>query len=225
PHPVSANYVGLAVVGNLLDLTLAEVALHLTAIEAFRLPRQAHNPADLMKGGLSLRTERGEDVTQIDRILGVPVEVGPRRKPRRGYTVDHGSVAQYGQVEAIAVKRDELRLQLRNLIAEGGDKLLLCSLAHVGCADGVHRPMIGLAVCDEGSDANDRVVDMLREFISDRLAYFHVGLADKIVGGCELAEVGHSLQVPDDDAWFHADRRLPLEVLRGDVCRLRLLNL
>jgi len=31
----------------------------------------------------------------------------------------------------------------------------------------------------------------------------HVGLANEIVGGCEPAEVGHSLQVPDDDARFH----------------------
>ena len=28
-------------------------------------------------------------------------------------------------------------------------------------------------------------------------------LADKIVGGCEPAEVGHSLKVPYDNAWFH----------------------
>jgi len=27
--------------------------------------------------------------------------------------------------------------------------------------------------------------------------------ADKIVGSSEPAEVGHSLQVPDDDAWLH----------------------
>ena len=37
------------------------------------------------------------------------------------------------------------------------------------------------------------------------LANVRIGLADKIVGGREPGEVGHSLQVPDDDAWFHAD--------------------
>src|SRR5215468_81511 len=51
-----------------------------------------------------------------------------------------------------------------------------------------------------------RVVDVLREFVANGLADFQVGLADKVMGGCEPAEVGHSLQVPDDDAWFHADR-------------------
>ena len=50
----------------------------------------------------------------------------------------------------------------------------------------------------------NRVVDVLRELVADSLADFHIGLADEIVGGCEPAEVGYSLQVPDDDAWFHA---------------------
>jgi hypothetical protein len=73
----------------------------------------------------------------------------------------------------------------------------------VGRADGVHRPMVGLAVRDESSDADNRVVDVLRELVPDRLADLHVGLADKIVGGREPGEVGHGLQVPDDDAWLH----------------------
>jgi hypothetical protein len=53
----------------------------------------------------------------------------------------------------------------------------------VGRADGVHCPVIGLPVCDEGSNADNRVVDVLGKFIADRLADFYVGLADKIVGG------------------------------------------
>jgi hypothetical protein len=36
------------------------------------------------------------------------------------------------------------------------------------------------------------------------LADFRVGLADKIVGGCKPADVGHSLKVPHDQAWFHS---------------------
>jgi hypothetical protein len=60
-----------------------------------------------VKRGLSLRTKRR--VTQIDGILGVAVKVGTRRKPRRGYAVDHCPVAQHGQIEAVAVERDELR--------------------------------------------------------------------------------------------------------------------
>ena len=63
-----------------------------------------------MKTGLSLGAKRREDIAQIDGILGVAVEVGPHRKPRGRYTVDHGSVPQHGQVEAVAVERDELRI-------------------------------------------------------------------------------------------------------------------
>src|SRR5439155_15371178 len=100
PQLISADYVGLAVVGDLLDLTLSELAFHLTAIEPFRLSRQAHESADLVKRGPSLRTERREDVAQVDCIVGEPLEVGTRRKPRSGYAVDHGSVAQDGQVES-----------------------------------------------------------------------------------------------------------------------------
>jgi len=59
---------------------------------------------------------------------------------------------------------------------------------------------------DEGSDADDRVVNVLRKLVADGLADFHVGFADEIVGGCKPGQVGHSLQVPDDEAWFHASR-------------------
>src|ERR1700756_3828563 len=56
-------------------------------VDTLGLPWQAHDPTDLVKRGLSLRTKRREDVTQIDGILGVAVKVGTRRKPRRGYAV------------------------------------------------------------------------------------------------------------------------------------------
>jgi len=38
-----------------------------------------------VKTGLSLRTERREDVTEIDGILGLPVKVGTRRESWRGH--------------------------------------------------------------------------------------------------------------------------------------------
>jgi hypothetical protein len=49
----------------------------------------------------------------------------------------------------------------------------------------------------------NRVLDVLRKFVADRLPHLYVGLADEIVGRCEPAQVGYSLQVPDDDGWFH----------------------
>jgi hypothetical protein len=74
---------------------------------------------------------------------------------------------------------------------KSGYQLLLGSLAHLGRANGVHRPVVGLAMRDESSDADNRVVDVLRKFVADRLAHPHIGLADKVVGGCKPAEVGH----------------------------------
>jgi hypothetical protein len=63
--------------------------------------------------------------------------------------------------------------------------LLFRPFPDVGRANGVHRPVVGLAVRDERSDADDRVVDVLRKFFADRLADLHVRLADKVVGGRE----------------------------------------
>jgi len=86
--------------------------------------------------------------------------------------------------------------------------------------NGVYRPVIGLAVRDQCSDADDRVVDVLREFVADRLADLRVRLADEIVGGREPAEVGHGLQVPNNNglvrhgtssgAYIHVGRVLAL---------------
>jgi hypothetical protein len=121
--------------------------------------------------------------------------------------MDHCSIAQHGQVKAVAVEGDESRAQLRDLVAESGDQLLLGPLAYVRGPDGVHSPVVQLPVRDEGADADDRVVDVLGKLVADRLADFYVRLADQIVGGREAGKVGHSLQVPHDDAWFH-DRAL-----------------
>ena len=71
----------------------------------------------------------------------------------------------------------------------------------------VHRPVIALAVSDQRADANDRVVDVLGKPVAELCPNVSIRLANKIVGCCEPGKVGHSLQVPDDDAWFHADRR------------------
>ena len=134
-----------------------------------------------------MRAERREDVAEVERVVGVSVEVGADRQPGSRDLVDHGSVAQDGQVEAVAVEGDELRVQLRDPVDERRDQLLLGPLADVRRAEGVNRPVIGLSVCDEGADADDRVVDVLGELVADHLANLVVGLADEVVGGCEPA--------------------------------------
>jgi hypothetical protein len=77
-----------------------------------------------------------------------------------------------------------------------------------------------LPVRYERPNADNRVVDVLRKFIAHRLTGLHVGLADKIIGGREPAEVGHSFEVPDDDSWFHAGRSVTqrLGVKKEKIC-------
>ena len=59
--------------------------------------------------------------------------------------------------------------------------------------------MIQFPVRDKGSNADDRVVYVLRKFVADRLADFYVGLADEIVSGGEALYVGNRFEVPNDD--------------------------
>src|SRR5262245_28543857 len=92
----------------------------------------------------------------------------------------------------------------------------------MGRTNGIDRPMVGLAVRDKGTDADDCVVDVLWKFVANRLADLRIGFADKIVGGRKPAEVGHSLQVPDDDAWFHTNQNVTYAgSLRKLLCRVR----
>jgi hypothetical protein len=46
---------------------------------------------------------------------------------------NHGTIAQDGEVEGIAVECHELRGQLSDLFTECADQLLLGSLTNVGC--------------------------------------------------------------------------------------------
>jgi hypothetical protein len=91
-------------------------------------------------------------------------------------------------------------------------QLLLGPLADVRGSEGLDRPMIILAPDDQGADANDRMVDVLRKLISDRSADLIVSLAGQPVRGREAAEVGHGLKVPDDDATVHGLKRLSAPV-------------
>jgi hypothetical protein len=57
----------------------------------------------------------------------------------------------------------------------------LRALGNTFHCDGIHRPVTRLPLRNEGSDADDRVADVLWKLVTDRLADFHVGLAGKIV--------------------------------------------
>src|SRR5512144_797097 len=96
--------------------------------------------------------------------------------------MDHGAITQNGEVEAVAVERHELRDELCDLFTECANQLLLGPFADVRRAQRIHRPTIALAVSDERANAHDRVVDVLRKFVTEDLTNVRIPLADEIVG-------------------------------------------
>jgi hypothetical protein len=117
--------------------------------------------------------------------------------------MDHRTVTQNRQVEAITIERHELRVELRDLVAESSDQLLFGPSPDVRCTQRVYRPMSAFAVSDERADTHDGVVDLLREFVAQGGTNVGIGLANEVIGGREPAEIGHGLQVPNNDARFH----------------------
>jgi hypothetical protein len=53
------------------------------------------------------------------------------------------------------------------------------------------------------ADAQDRVVDVLRKLVANSCADLFIRLAGQPVRSREAAEVGHGLEVPDDEATVH----------------------
>ena len=69
------------------------------------------------------------------------------------------------------------------------------------CPKGIDYPMIAVMVRDESANADDRTVDVLREFVAHRDADFLGGFAHEIVSGGKAADIGYRLNVPDKNGW------------------------
>ena len=106
--------------------------------------------------------------------------------------MDHGTITQNGQVEAIAVKSHELRAQFGDLFTERADQLFFSALADVGGTQGVHRPMIALAVSDKRADAHNSMVDVLRKLVAEGLSNVRIRLTDKVICRSKPTQIGHS---------------------------------
>src|SRR5208337_529917 len=167
PDTISIDDIGLAVIGDFLDFAVQKVAMHLTAVDAVGLTRQAQNLADLVQRRLALRAEGGQRVAKIQRIFGVAVEVRPSAKARSRHFVDHRPIAKNRQVEAVAVEGDELRRKLGNLVDKGRNQMLFGPVADMWRAKSVHDPSTVVAMRDERADADDRVVDVFRKLVAD----------------------------------------------------------
>jgi hypothetical protein len=143
-----------------LYLPVAKVPFDIRPGDVVRLARQTHNTAQLVECDLRLWAEGRQRVAEIDCVLGVSVEVGPHRQTGRGDPVDHCSIAQDRQIEAVAIEGDKLGGQLSNLVDESRDELLLCPLADMGRSKRVDNPLSWQSVCNQGADATDRMVNM-----------------------------------------------------------------
>ncbi len=69
--------------------------------------------------------------------------------------------------------------------------------------DGGDRPMFFLSLRDQGAYADDRVIDELGKFVAHLRADFVVGPANQPIRGRETGQIGHGLDIPDDDAGWH----------------------
>src|SRR6516164_8397973 len=79
PKPIRIDNIGLAVVCDLPDLPLKVVTLDFAAIDLLRLAWQSHDSAKFVQWNFCLRCKRRKDIAKVNCIVGVSVEIWPRR--------------------------------------------------------------------------------------------------------------------------------------------------
>jgi hypothetical protein len=55
-------------------------------------------------------------------------------------------------------------------------------------------------MCDQGANADNRVIDVLGKYVAHRGANFVIALAVMTIGGREALDVGNCFDIPNDDA-------------------------
>src|ERR1700685_1353901 len=94
-----------------------------------------------------------------------------------------------GRSKPGAVEGHQLWRQLLDLVDEGLDQLLLGPLTDVGRADYLNLVAVGRPAGHDRANANDRVVDELREVVTHRRSDLDGGFAGKVVGSRVALEV------------------------------------
>jgi len=190
PEPISVDHIGLAVSGYLRDSAATKVTLYVTSAKSVGLSRHSHQLADLVERGTTLRIERCKHVAKIGSVFCVPVKVGTGRQSWCCNLVHHCSVPKDREIKIASVERDELRLQIINLVYESGDQLLLGSISDMRSTEGFYCPMTFLVARNECADANNGVVNVLRKFIPDCLTNLLVSLAVEAIGAGKAPRSG-----------------------------------
>ena len=128
--------------------------------------RQSHGSAQLVQLYLRTVAKRREHVAEIDIVVGVPMEVGPVMHTGSKDIVDHGAVAQDGQVESGAVVGHHLSRQLSDLVNERFDELFLSRLADMWRPDSLDLITVGRPVREQRANADDRVINQLEKLVA-----------------------------------------------------------
>jgi hypothetical protein len=79
PNPIGIDDVRFTIVSDFLDSALKAIAGNFTTMDAGGLSRYSHDFANLVQRCLGLRGKRRKNITQVDRVVGISVEVGTGR--------------------------------------------------------------------------------------------------------------------------------------------------
>ena len=115
--------------------------------------------------------------------------------------MDHCAVSLDGQVERRSVEGRKLRVQFGDAVDERCDELSLGSVADMGRTERINEPMIILLMRDQRANADNRVVDMLWEFVPEFGTNFVVALTVVTICRREAREIRYCLNVPYEHVW------------------------
>ena len=99
-------------------------------------------------------TEGGQNITKVDGVFRVPVEIRTHGQPWSGNAIDHCTIAQNGKIERCAIEGDKLWCKLSDTINKRLYQCLLGPLVDIWCAKGVDDPTTIVLMSNQSADAD-----------------------------------------------------------------------
>ena len=93
PNSISVYDIAFAIVSDVLNSPVAKQFFDFPTINIFRFSRKTHYSAQFVEGRFRAMRKGGQNITQVDCVVGVPFEVGSRRKTDCRHFVDHCAVS------------------------------------------------------------------------------------------------------------------------------------
>src|SRR6266571_1711839 len=90
----------------------------------------------------------------------------------------------------------------------------------MGCAKRIDGPVATFLMSNQGTNADDGVINVLGKFVAHRGANFVIAPTAKVIGGGEPLDVGDRFDIPDDDATHMAPtaRSYATNSTRSRIC-------